>query len=114
MPNIPLMIVLCLNRGKRLVSRPPGFEDASRRMEDIVAYASVFPAMQNMLLAARALDLGCWITMYHLYFEDEIKHMLEIPNYVEPLAIINIGYPKGKFKPAQRRPHTEVTHINTW
>ena len=114
MHNIPVMIVLCLNREKRLVSRPPGFEEASKRMEDILAYASVFPAMQNMLLAARALGLGCWITMYHLYFEDEFKHVLNIPNHVEPLAVINLGYPKGRFKPAQRRPHIEVTHINTW
>ncbi|MEM2883028.1 MAG: nitroreductase family protein [Nitrososphaerales archaeon] len=114
MHNIPVMIILCLNREKKLVSRPKGFEEASRKMEEIVAYASVFPAMQNMLLAARALELGCWITMYHLYFEDEFRHLLNIPNYIEPLAIINIGYPKGRFKPAQRRPYTEVTHRERW
>ncbi len=114
MHNIPVMIILCLNREKKLVNRPKGFEKASEKMEDIVSYASVFPAMQNLLLAARALDLGCWITMYHLYFEDEFRHLLNIPSNVEPLAVINIGYPMGRFKPAQRRPYSKVTHINRW
>ncbi len=114
MHNIPIMVVLCLNKEKRLTSIPKGFEEAGKRLEYIVGYASLFPAMQNMLLAARALNLGCWITMYHLYFEDEFKRLLNIPSHIEPAVILNIGYPMGRFRPAQRRPYTEVTHYDRW
>ena len=61
--------------------------------------ASVYPAVQNMLLAARGLGLGSTLTTRHLLFEKEVNEVLGLPENAETFAILPIGYPMGKFGP---------------
>jgi nitroreductase len=77
-------------------------------------YASVFPAVQNILLACRAHGLGSTLTTLHLMYEDEIKDRLGIPAEVETVALLPIGYPEGKFGPTTRQPPEDVTFWDGW
>ncbi len=76
--------------------------------------ASIYPAVQNMLLAARGLGLGATLTTRHLIFEKEVNDILGLPDNAETFAILPIGYPVGKFGPVSRRPLEEVTFQDTW
>ncbi|MBM3947511.1 MAG: nitroreductase, partial [SAR202 cluster bacterium] len=79
------------------------------------AYSSVFPAVQNILLAARGLGLGTTLTTLHKRYERDIKHLLGIPDHVETVALIPIGYPaRGRFSPPPRRPVEEVAFGDRW
>ena len=66
------------------------------------AGASIYPAVQNMLLAARALGLGSTLTTRHLLHEKEAEAALGLPPGVHSYAILPIGYPMGKFGPVGR------------
>ena len=78
--------------------------------------SSVYPAVQNLLLAARALGLGTSLTTVHSLFEDEIKDLLGIPANVQTAALIPLGYPspEERFGGSRRRPVAEVTHFDRW
>jgi nitroreductase len=75
---------------------------------------SVWPGVQNLLLAARALGLGAVITSLGLSDRTAAKEVLGIPELVEPYAIIPIGYPTGKFGPVTRKPLSEIVHYDRW
>jgi nitroreductase len=74
--------------------------------------ASTYPAVQNMLLAARALGLGATLTTWHLALEGEFKAILGIPGDVKTFALLPVGYPRGNFGPVRRRPVADVLHWN--
>jgi nitroreductase len=76
--------------------------------------ASIYPAVQNIILACRALGLGTTITTNHIRCEDEVKAVLGIPEDVQTFAMMPIGYPRGKFGPLTRRPIGEVAHVDRW
>ena len=76
--------------------------------------ASIYPAVQNIILACRALGLGTTITTNHLRCEGEVKAVLGIPEEVQTYALMPIGYPRGKFGPVTRRPVAEVAHADRW
>jgi nitroreductase len=76
--------------------------------------ASVYPAVQNLMLAARALGLGATLTTLHRAHEPEVKQLLGIPDDVETMALIPMGWPKGKFGAGPRRPAEEVTFWEKW
>lgn len=76
--------------------------------------ASVFPGVQNLLLAARALGLGTTLTAIHLENEPAVKEVLGIPEDVHTFAIIPVGYPLGRWGEAPRRPWREVTYRDRW
>jgi nitroreductase len=63
---------------------------------------SIFPAVQNILLAARALGLGATLTTLHLQFEKETEAALGLPPDAHSYAIVPIGYPMGRFGPVRR------------
>jgi len=64
--------------------------------------SSIYPAVQNMLLAARALGLGATLTTLILRYADEVKSMLGLPPDVQPYALLPIGWPMGRFGPVRR------------
>ena len=66
------------------------------------AGASIYPAVQNMLLAARALGLGATLTTLYLSFEKEAEAALGLPADWHSYAILPIGYPVGRFGPVSR------------
>jgi nitroreductase len=96
----PVWIVACLEDGPGTPSRSSG--------------ASIYPAVQNMLLAARALGLGATLTTRHLQYEKEVEGILGLPPGVHSYAILPIGYPMGRFGPTRRAPLSEVVYLDHW
>ena len=76
--------------------------------------ASIYPAVQNMLLAARALGLGATLTTRHLLYEKEAEAALGLPPGVHSYAILPIGWPMGRFGPVGRGPLEEVVYLDRW
>jgi nitroreductase len=76
--------------------------------------ASIYPAIQNIILACRALGLGTLITTNHILYEDEVQSILSLPNDVFTFALMPIGYPRGKYGPLSRRPVSEVAYSDRW
>jgi nitroreductase len=76
--------------------------------------ASIYPAVQNLMLAARALGIGSCITTIHKYRDPQVKELLGIPAHVETAALIPLGYPRGKFAQPLRKPVTEVAYSDRW
>ena len=74
----------------------------------------VYPAVQNLMLAARALGLGTTLTTLHRAHEGDVKELLAIPDNVETMALIPLGWPKGKFGMGPRRPVEEVAYWDKW
>ena len=105
MATVPVLILACIDHG----TAGPGPGPVTRG-------ASIYPAVQNLLLAARALGLGTVLTTLHTQYEREIKALLHIPATVETAALIPVGYPaKGShFGRARRRPLSEVVFHERW
>jgi nitroreductase len=80
----------------------------------ITTGASIYPAVQNLMLAARALGIGSCLTTVHRYREAQVKELLGVPPDVETVALIPLGYPLGKFGRPPRRPVAEVVHADHW
>jgi nitroreductase len=76
--------------------------------------ASIYPACQNLLLAARARGLGGALTMWHHGCEDELRSLLAIPDDVALSACITLGYPAGQHGPVRRRPLGDVVFDGRW
>jgi nitroreductase len=76
--------------------------------------ASVYPAAQNLLLAARALGYGGALTMWHLAVEDDLRRVLDIPDDVALSACITLGRPQGAHGPVRRRPLADVVFDDRW
>ena len=76
--------------------------------------ASVFPACQNLLLAARALGYGGVMTGWQHAAETELRALLQIPDEVELVATITIGRPEGRHGPVRRRPLPELVYGEQW
>ncbi|HET7341783.1 MAG TPA: nitroreductase family protein [Methylomirabilota bacterium] len=96
----PVWIVACLEEGPAAPTRWSG--------------ASIYPAVQNMLLAARALGLGATLTTRHLLYEKETEAALGLPPGVHSYAILPIGYPMGKFGPVGRGPLADIVYEDRW
>ena len=105
MHEVPAMILACVNHGGSAPADAQPFVRGSQA-------ASIWPAVQNMFLAARALGLGTRLTTAHLRGEQRIKDILGIPDHVETVMLTPLGYPRGGFGPTQRRPSAEVTSFN--
>ncbi|MGO9645963.1 MAG: nitroreductase family protein [Candidatus Bathyarchaeia archaeon] len=107
--KIPVIILACLNtkRAKRL-------SDEWSTLEEQANWASVFPAVQNLLLAARALGLGTAISIFPLFQMNELKELLKLPEYVKPGILIYVGYPTAPFTEPKRSPIQNFIHHNTW
>ena len=73
-----------------------------------VAGASIYPAVQNIILACRALGLGTVLTTNHVVREAEVKRALELPEDVRTFGLMPIGYTDDKFGGVKRRPLSEV------
>jgi nitroreductase len=72
--------------------------------------ASVFPAVQNLLLAAHALGLGSTLTTMPLLAGEELSGPLGLPSEVVPLAVIPLGHLPAPLGPPRRRPLSEKAH----
>jgi len=101
--EIPVMIVVCA----RLADVHP--TDTALGRLSIVGGASIYPAVQNVLLAARAAGLGTALTTLLCAAEEEVKALLGIPADVSTAAMITLGWPAQPFpRRLARRPLTEM------
>ena len=89
-------------------------DEAGRVIDAGSAYSSIYPAVQNLMLAATALGLATRLITLHRIVEAELKKLLGIPEDVETVALLPIGYPEGSFRPRPRRPLNQVTHWDRW
>ena len=96
---IPVVVLACLGR---------------HRAPHVSEGASVYPACQNLLLAARARGLGGVLTMWHQPVEDELRALLGIPADIVVAATIPLGHPEGGHGPVRRRPVGDLVYEDRW
>jgi nitroreductase len=102
--DIPVLVVVCC----RGVSLPaPAIVRSSR-------YGSVYPAVQNFLLAARVEGLGATLTTLPLWNPFAVRRILGLPWNVEPVALIPVGWPQGSYGPTSRRPVERSVHVDRY
>jgi len=77
-------------------------------------WSAIYPAAQNLVIAARALGLGTVFTTFQGSAEPAIREALSIPDDVYIGCMIPMGWPDAKFGPLKRDPFKEVTHFNQW
>ena len=77
-------------------------------------YGSIFPSVQNLLLAARAAGLGAALITLPLWSRFLARRVLGLPWYVVPCAVVPIGWPRGKYGPTHRRPVEEVVSVDRY
>lgn len=97
--SVPVLVLPCLQR---------------YRAPNPLEGASVYPAVQNLLLAARGLGYGGALTAWHVAVEDELRRLLEIPDDVLVAGTVTIGRPAGSHGPVRRRPMRELVYSETW
>ena len=83
--------------------------DTARGLDATIA-SSIFPAVQNLLLAATALGLGSALTTITAGYRAEMQGILGLPEHVRPVALVPIGFPARPLGPPRRAPFTDHTH----
>jgi nitroreductase len=86
----------------------------ARAANGLAEASSIYPAVQNLLLAARAHGLGATLTIWHLFNEAGFRHILGVPKDYGIYALIPLGYPLGNFGPVRRRSTEEILHWQRW
>lgn len=76
--------------------------------------ASIYPAVQNLLLGARSIGLGGALTMYHKTREAQIRETLSIPDAAFIAATITLGVPMGHHGPVRRKPLNQLVFEDEW
>jgi nitroreductase len=97
----PVLIVACVNT------------PASGRA-GLQTGASIYPSVQNLLLAARALGLGSCLTTLHRRRKARIHEILGIPDHIESAAIIPLGWPDRDYGPNRRPPLAQFVMYDRW
>ncbi len=97
--RIPVIVLACFQR-----HHPPGLYDG----------ASIYPACQNLFLAARALGYGACFSVWHLGVEKQLKQLLGIPEPVSIALTITLGRPEGRHGPLRRRPVADLVYEGRW
>ncbi len=100
MHEAPVIVIACIRTGGRPTT--------------VVTGSSIYPAVQNLMLAARAFGVGSALTTVHRNREDDVRTLLGIPPEVETAALVPLGYPIGRWGVAQRRPLEEVAFADRW
>ena len=100
--SAPVFIIPCL------------YQVSSPAPEGLLAGSSIYGAVQNMLLAARALGLGTVMTTFHGAVEEILREHCQLPEDATPVALIPMGYPDANFGPTTRKAVQTVTHWEQW
>ena len=103
MHEVPALIIACMDFGQKVTS-----EMAAR------GGGSIWPGIQNLLLAARALGLGAAPTTLALGNHKAVAELLNLPESMAAYCLIPVGYPLGKFGPVTRKPLDEVLKFDRW
>lgn len=103
--EIPAHIIACLEMGG-----PPRDSFSA----GAGAGGSIWPGVQNLLLAARALGLAATPTTFAISDRAAAREVLGLPETIQPFCLIPVGYPTGKFGPVTRRPVAEIMRWDRW
>jgi nitroreductase len=116
MADAPVLLIACLKQTAPAGAPPKLAPEVAAAMKSMarISGSSIYPAVQNIILACRGLGLGTVLTTIHAYFEDEVKAILGLPPEVQTYALMPIGYPQGKFGPIKRRPVSEVAYLDKY
>jgi nitroreductase len=102
--EVPVVVVACL-RGLRPLFPPVAASSY---------YGSIYPSVQNLLLAARAAGLGAGLITLPLWSTVLARRALALPWNVTPCAVVPLGWPRGRYGPTTRRPVEEVVHLDRY
>ena len=107
--EIPVLVIACLRLGVR-EGRVTGLR--MPHPAESGYWGSIYPSVQNLLLAARAMGLGASLTTMPLWNLTSARRILQLPANVTPVCVVPIGWPRGRYGPSTRRPVGEVTHLD--
>ena len=115
MNEAPVLLFACLrsDTGGPIPNLPPEVAAQAAKMVRIGG-SSIYPAVQNIILACRAFGIGTVLTTLHIFYEDEVKEILGLPKDIQTYALLPMGYPINKFGPLKRRPVSEVAFLDTY
>jgi nitroreductase len=82
--------------------------------QDVFMYSTIYPAAQNLVVAARSMNIGTAFTTFHHVAEPLLRELLHIPDDVHLCVLIAVGYPERPFGKVRRKPVEEVLHWNGW
>src|SRR5258706_7804872 len=102
--DIPVIVVACLR----------GFRPFWPPLATSSYYGSIYPSVQNLLLAARAAGLGAALITLPLWSTFLAPRALGLPWTVSPCAVVPLGWPRGKYGPTTRRPVGDVVHVDRY
>lgn len=102
--EVPVLVVFCLNG-----PRPVGPSVALSSW-----YGSIYPAVQNLLLGARAIGLGAALTTLPIWSSFLARRTLGLPPKVHPVAVVPLGWPRGRYGATTRAPVEAVTHLDRY
>ncbi len=107
--EVPVLLFVCGHRDW------PAAVPAEQRVGKAPApYGSIYPCMQNILLACRAVGVGASLTTIHHMFEEELAQHLGVPEDVALVGLLPVGFPQGRFGPVTRKSARELTHFDHW
>lgn len=107
--DAPAILVFCFNPDRMAIT------DADLGRPSVVGGGSVYPAVQNTMLACRAEGIGCTLTTLLCYREAEVKTLLDVPDDWYTCAFVPIGYPVlGGHGPITRRPVQKLSFRDGW
>jgi len=104
--KVPVLVLVLMPKISMMVSDEQGSMDVGP------TYASVYPAVQNLMLAARARGLGTVLTTVYRVYEDELRGLCGVPDRYEVVALLPLGHPQGRWGIAPRRPAESLTSWN--
>jgi len=106
----PVIVAACLDR-RRLGAM---VDEKLAWRDPVPVLASILPAVQNLILAARAHGVGTVLTTLHRARHDDVRALLGIPAEVEVVAMLPLGYPEEPFRPLVRPPVANFTFRDRW
>jgi nitroreductase len=104
--DIPVLVVCCLKGGYGGSFLP--LSPVARSSH----YGSVYPSVQNLLLAARSIGLGGALVTLPLWSNTVARRILRLPHNVEPCCIVTLGWPLGHYGRKARKPVGSVVHLD--
>ncbi|MBM4257038.1 MAG: nitroreductase family protein [Deltaproteobacteria bacterium] len=109
MNEAPVILLACHAK-----EYPAWVQAKNLRGSTATVHGSIYPAVQNILLACRAYGIGSVLTTTHFFFEDELMKKVGVPATMEVAALLPMGYPRGKLGTNKRKPVDDVLYWDTW
>ena len=101
--DIPVVVVPCLVGPTRFAPMP---------MAQSSHYGSIYPSVQNLLLAARSVGLGASLITLPLWSQTVARRALGLPFDTQPVCMVPLGWPQGRYGPTTRKDVGDVVHLD--